>query len=104
GWIERPEGDSFNLYRPPIIKPGDPTKAERWIKHIKKIYPDDITHIIYWLAQRVQQPQVQINHALVLGGEPRIGKATLLWSRMRSPPGTGRRSHRRSYLASSTPL
>jgi hypothetical protein len=78
GWIMRPGSDSFNLYRPPIIKPGDATKAERWIKHIKKIYPDDVTHIIHWLAQRVQRPDVKINHVLVLGGEPGIGKDTLL--------------------------
>ena len=31
-----------------------------------------------WLAQRVQRPHEKINHALVLGGKPGIGKDTIL--------------------------
>src|SRR5262249_30993539 len=31
-----------------------------------------------WLAHRVQRPGEKINHALVLGGAPKIGKDTLL--------------------------
>ena len=34
--------------------------------------------MICWLAQRVQQPEIKINHALVMGGEEGIGKDTLL--------------------------
>ena len=34
--------------------------------------------IIAWLAHRVQYPGIKINHALVLGGAPKIGKDTLL--------------------------
>jgi hypothetical protein len=78
GWIERPGSDCFNQYRPPTIEHGDPTMAGPWIDHIKKIYPDDVTHIIYWFAYRVQRPEIKINHALVLGGPQGIGKDTLL--------------------------
>jgi hypothetical protein len=78
GWIEREGTNCFNLYKPPTIKLGDATKAGPWIDHIHKIYPDDADHIINWLAQRVQRPHDKINHALVLGGEPGIGKDTLL--------------------------
>ena len=78
GWIDRPGSDSFNLYRPPIIKPGDAAKAGPWIEHVKKVFPSEATHIINWLAQRVQRPGEKINHALVLGGEPGIGKDSLL--------------------------
>src|SRR5262249_47560718 len=65
-WIERPEVTCFNHYRPPRIELGDATKANPWLDHARKIYPDDADHIIPWLAHRVQRPQEKINHALVL--------------------------------------
>lgn len=43
-----------------------------------KVYPDDHTHIIRYLAHRVQRPYEKINHALLLGGNQGIGKDTLL--------------------------
>jgi hypothetical protein len=78
GWKEHPGATTFNLYRPPQIKLGDASRAERWVKHWRAIYPDDADHIISWLAQRVQHPEIKINHALVLGGAPGIGKDSLL--------------------------
>lgn len=78
GLIPHPSRSIFNLYRPPTILRGDATEAEPWIKHVHKVYPDDAEHIIRWLAQRVQQPHVKVNHALLLGGEQGIGKDTIL--------------------------
>jgi hypothetical protein len=78
GWIERQGVTVLNLYRPPRPLQGDPAKAEPWIDHIQTIYPDEGDHIIKWLAHRVQRPQEKINHGLVLGGVPGIGKDTLL--------------------------
>ncbi|QWG11031.1 hypothetical protein KMZ29_14705 [Bradyrhizobium sediminis] len=77
GWIDRAGCKTFNLYRPPTIKPkaGD---ASPWIDHIRWVYPEEAEHIISWLAQRVQRPDIKINHALVLGGNQGIGKDTLL--------------------------
>jgi hypothetical protein len=77
GWFTRAGCKTFNLYRPPTIKPkaGD---ASPWINHIRWIYPDEADHIIKWLAQRVQHPDQKINHALVLGGTQGIGKDTML--------------------------
>jgi hypothetical protein len=43
------------------------------------LYPNDINHILRWLACRVQRPEVKINHALFLGGDQGIGKDTLLY-------------------------
>ena len=43
-----------------------------------QIYPGHASHIVHWLAQRVQRPAEKINHALVLGGNQGIGKDTLL--------------------------
>jgi Family of unknown function (DUF5906) len=79
GYIEKLGATTYNFYRPPPdIKFGDPAQAARWVEHWKQLYPDDADHIIAWLACRVQRPGVKINHALVLGGAPKIGKDTLL--------------------------
>jgi hypothetical protein len=78
GWIEQIGTTILNLYRPPTISHGDPTKAGPWIDHVKRIYPDEADHIIRYLAQRVQQPAEKINHGIVLGGPPGVGKDTLL--------------------------
>ncbi len=77
GWIDRAGCKTFNLYRPPTIKPkaGD---VSPWIDHIRWVYPEEAEHIICWLGQRVQRPDIKINHALVLGGNQGIGKDTLL--------------------------
>ena len=79
GYIEKPGTTTYNFYRPPPdIKLGDPTQAARWVEHWKLLYPQEANHIISWLACRVQRPGEKINHALFLGGAPKIGKDTLL--------------------------
>jgi hypothetical protein len=78
GWIERPGVCCFNLYRPPTLRPGDPRQADRWLDHLRIIYPEEAEHIIAFLAHRVQHPEEKINHAMVLGGVPGIGKDTIL--------------------------
>jgi Family of unknown function (DUF5906) len=78
GWIERQGVSCFNLYRPPTIILGVATKAGRWVDHAHKVFDKDANHIIMWAAHRVQRPQEKINHGLVLGGKPGIGKDSLL--------------------------
>lgn len=78
GWIEQPGVDVFNQYRPPAKVKGDPNDVSVWTDHIAHIYPDEWQHIIAWLAHRVQRPGEKINHALVLGGAPGVGKDTML--------------------------
>jgi hypothetical protein len=79
GWVERNGVACFNLYRPPASQSGgDASKAHPWLSHILKVFPNDAKHIIEWCAHRVQRPQEKINHALVLGGAPGIGKDTIL--------------------------
>ena len=79
GWIERKDVTCFNLYRPPLIKLGDPTKAGPWLDHAHKVFnADDVAHCLKWLAHRVQRPGEKINHGLVLGGEQGIGKDSML--------------------------
>jgi hypothetical protein len=78
GWIKSNKDSCFNLYRPPTIKLGDKAKADRWLEHVHKVFPEEADHIVVWLAHRVQRPQDKINHAVVLGGLQGIGKDTLL--------------------------
>lgn len=78
GWIHKSGCRCFNLYRPPTVQPGDASRAERWVQHVKRVYQEESDHIIRWLAHRVQRPGEKINHAIVLGGAQGIGKDTLL--------------------------
>jgi Family of unknown function (DUF5906) len=78
GWIDRKGVTCFNLYRPPTIIPGNASDVKPWLDHIHKVYPDDAEHFLDWFAQRKQHPDAKINHALVFGGRPGIGKDTLL--------------------------
>jgi alkylated DNA repair dioxygenase AlkB len=79
GYIDKPGATTLNFYRPPPkIELGDAAQATRWVKHWHALYPNDAEHIIAWFACRVQRPGEKINHALVLGGAPKIGKDTLL--------------------------
>jgi hypothetical protein len=78
GWFTHRGARCFNLYQPPILKPGNPADVDTWTNHIVRIYPEGWLHILAWLAHRVQRPQEKINHALVLGGSQGIGKDTLL--------------------------
>lgn len=78
GWVDRPGCACFNQYRGPTLKPGDASKADPWIDHVRFVYPDDAEHLFNWFAHRVQRPHEKINHALVFGGNPGIGKDTIL--------------------------
>lgn len=77
-WVERNGVTTFNLYRPPTLKHGDPSKAGPWLELTHKVYPDDADRLILKLAHQVQRPGEKINHATVMGGPPGIGKDTIL--------------------------
>jgi hypothetical protein len=74
----RPATSCLNLYRPPAIAREAGAGAERWLDLVKKVYPDNVDHLLRFFAQRVQRPEVKINHGLVLGGAPGVGKDTIL--------------------------
>jgi hypothetical protein len=78
GWREQEGARCLNTYIPPPLIIGDPPKAGPWLEHLRAIYPDDAEHILDWFAHRVQRPGEKINHALLLGGPPGIGKDTIL--------------------------
>jgi Primase C terminal 2 (PriCT-2)/Family of unknown function (DUF5906) len=78
GWTEKKGAACLNLYRPPTMKLGDASKAGPWLAHVEKVFGENASHIVNWLAHRVQHPSIKINHALVLGGNQGTGKDTLL--------------------------
>jgi hypothetical protein len=78
GWIPHLGATTYNLYRPPLVHAGPVADVSPWLDHLRRIYPDDVEHILNWCAQRVQHPDIKINHALVLGGNQGIGKDTIL--------------------------
>jgi hypothetical protein len=78
GWLNSEGTRVLNMYRPPKSLHGDPDQADAWVDHIRHVYPDDADHIINYLAFKVQNPGVKINHALVLGGSQGVGKDTIL--------------------------
>jgi hypothetical protein len=78
GWIDKQGAICLNLYLPPTLKHGDSRKAQPWLDHVRKIYPNDAKHIISYLAHRVQRPGDKPNHGLLLGGVQGIGKDTML--------------------------
>lgn len=79
GWVFDEDRRTYNDYAPPLYDDrGDASQAQPWVDHVHRVYPDNAEHIICWLAQRVQNPGIKINHALVLGGEPGIGKDSIL--------------------------
>jgi hypothetical protein len=78
GFVYKQSARTYNQYKPPDIELGDASLAKTWLDHIRTVYPDDFDWIVWFLAHRVQKPHEKINHALVLGGEPRIGKDSIL--------------------------
>ena len=70
---------TFNRYVIPNVPVGDPDLAGPWLDHIKDLYGDEgVNLIVPRLAHRVQRPAEKINHAMVWGGDPGIGKDTIL--------------------------
>lgn len=78
GWIRQQDTRVFNLYRPPVIVKGNAHAAMRWRDHLHCLFGDDAVHAEQWLAFKIQNAGVKVNHALVLGGTQGIGKDTLL--------------------------
>jgi hypothetical protein len=77
-WQAQEGSRVYNLYRPAVKREGDPKKAGPWLDLMARLYPDDFGHLVAWFAHRVQRPGQKVNHAIVLGGSPGIGKDSLL--------------------------
>lgn len=78
GFIDRPGIRCFNLYRPPTIELGAPEQAGLWVNHVHRLFAAEGSHLISWLAHRVQRPHEKVNHAIVLIGPQGVGKDTII--------------------------
>jgi hypothetical protein len=78
GWYASPGEKTWNLYRPPQIEPV-PGDVSMWLDHGIELYGEEAaSRIVRYFAHRVQRPGEKPNFALVLGGEPGIGKDTFI--------------------------
>lgn len=71
----------YNSYIPPSIGSlKSSSSPERWIEHVKKIYPEAIEHehFFNFCAHAVQRPDEKVSHGVVMAGFQGIGKDTAL--------------------------
>jgi hypothetical protein len=78
GWINKPGAKTLNLYKAPQIIKGAAGRAGPWLDHADMLLGEHREHVLSWFAYKVQHPGKKINHAIVLGGAPGVGKDTLL--------------------------
>jgi 5S rRNA maturation endonuclease (ribonuclease M5) len=74
-----PGRHTFNRYKAPVVRLGNAAGAKRWLWFIDSRYGEDARHqLVARFAHRVQRPAEKINHGVVLGGPPGIGKDCIL--------------------------
>jgi hypothetical protein len=78
GFFAKQGARVFNLYKPPFIIPARNRQISFWRDRLYALWPEQAVHIERWKAHRAQRPGEKINHALVLGGKPGIGKDAVL--------------------------
>lgn len=80
GWRPAQGRRIYNKYLPPPQLNGDASQADRWVAHVKKLWPDTQEHEYFFdfCAHMVQFPHVKCNAAVVLSGTQGIGKDAAL--------------------------
>jgi hypothetical protein len=78
GFFAKEGARIFNLYKPPEIVRSRDDDISFWQSHLQELWPDEADHVERWFAHRAQCPGEKINHALVLGGVPGIGKDAII--------------------------
>lgn len=69
----------YNTYTPP-----DHSRLrtdgchERWLAHVKLLWPEEHEHFLDYAAHMLQRPHEKINHGIVIAGAQGIGKDTVL--------------------------
>jgi hypothetical protein len=79
GFFAKQGARVFNLYKPPYVIGAMSGEVQFWRDRLYALWPEQADHIECWLAHRAQRPGEKINHALVLGGKPGIGKDAGRW-------------------------
>lgn len=78
GWFDHPGAAVFNTYLPPKLNPPPTVNADPYLELVHKVFPPEADHLLDCFAHVVQNPADKINHAIIFGGVPGIGKDTLL--------------------------
>ena len=80
GMVAEVGARTLNTYFPSMLKLGDSTKAKPYVEHVRLLYPraEIADHILDYLAFKVQFPGVKVRHALLIGGDPGVGKDTII--------------------------
>jgi hypothetical protein len=78
GFFAKEGARVFNLYKPPSIATARTRGIWFWRERLEALWPEQADHIERWAAHRAQRPGEKINHALVLGSKPGIGKDAVL--------------------------
>lgn len=78
--FEYPGNNLLNTYKAPDLKlQGDPAGAGFWLELGEYVFGEDFHHLLQCFAFKIQQPDVKINHALVMGSfDQGVGKDSLL--------------------------
>ncbi len=81
GWRPAQGRRIYNKYLPPPELHGEAVRAEPWVLHVKKLWPDAKEHNYFfdYCAHMVQAPDVKCNAAIVLSGTQGIGKDAALY-------------------------
>jgi len=72
-------GDVYaNLWRDARPKVEGEADVRPWLDLVERLLPEasEREHLFDWMAFKVQHPEVKINHGVLLGGAPGIGKDT----------------------------
>jgi hypothetical protein len=77
-WVDRRRAKSYNSYRAPTLVPGDGRLAGPFFDLVDKVVGENRQHVLAWFAHRIQRPYEKINHCLVIGGSPGIGKDSMI--------------------------
>lgn len=67
----------FNIYTPPPnLKSRKKTKPDKWINHVKELWPIEVEHnfLFDYCAHMLQKPWEKANAVITLSGEQGIGK------------------------------
>lgn len=70
----------YNQFRPPPEVSGNPVGAQRWVDHVRKLWPKPAEHNFFFdaCAHMVQRPHEKLNGAVVMSGTQGIGKDAAL--------------------------
>jgi hypothetical protein len=78
-WMPTPGRNAYNTFRMPPTLDGDQEFASPWLEHVYKLYGEEQgIFVINTFAYKLQHIDDKVNFALIFGGNPYIGKDTLL--------------------------